>query len=38
VVEVTEGLADGDEIVTAGQIKIRDGVPVQPMPAPAPSS
>jgi RND family efflux transporter MFP subunit len=38
VVEVTEGLADGDEIVTAGQIKIRDGVPVQPMPVPAPSS
>ena len=38
MVEVTEGLADGDEIVTAGQIKIRDGVPVQPMPAPPPSS
>jgi hypothetical protein len=38
MVEVTEGLADGDEVVTAGQIKIRDGVPVQPMPPPRPSS
>jgi len=28
-VEVTEGLHAGDEIVTAGQLKLRDGAPVQ---------
>ncbi|HRF72526.1 MAG TPA: efflux RND transporter periplasmic adaptor subunit [Accumulibacter sp.] len=28
-VEVTEGLHAGDEIVTAGQLKLRDGTPVQ---------
>lgn len=27
-VEVVEGLAEGDTVVTAGQLKIRDGVPV----------
>lgn len=27
-VEILEGLAEGDEIVTAGQLKLRDGVPV----------
>jgi membrane fusion protein (multidrug efflux system) len=34
VVEVLEGLAAGDTIVTAGQLKIRDGMPVQPVPSP----
>jgi membrane fusion protein, multidrug efflux system len=28
-VEVVEGLADGDIVVTAGQLKLRDGVPVR---------
>ena len=28
-VEVREGLAPNDLVVTAGQLKIRDGVPVQ---------
>lgn len=28
-VEVTEGLAQGDLVVTAGQLKLRDGAPVQ---------
>lgn len=27
-VEIVEGLEEGDEIVTAGQLKLRDGVPV----------
>jgi membrane fusion protein (multidrug efflux system) len=27
-VEVVEGLAAGDTVVTAGQLKLRDGVPV----------
>ena len=31
-VEVTEGLNPGDEVVTAGQIKLRDGMPVNPIP------
>jgi hypothetical protein len=34
-VEVREGLAPGDMVVTGGLLKIRDGVPVQPQPAPA---
>ncbi|MBE0619907.1 MAG: efflux RND transporter periplasmic adaptor subunit, partial [Burkholderiales bacterium] len=32
-VEVTEGLAPGDEVVTAGQLKIRGGTAVKPIPA-----
>jgi membrane fusion protein (multidrug efflux system) len=28
-VEITEGLQAGDEVVTAGQLKLRDGVPVR---------
>ena len=30
-VEVVEGLADGDVVVTAGQLKLRDGAPVRPV-------
>jgi membrane fusion protein (multidrug efflux system) len=30
-VEVTEGLAAGDVVVTAGQLKLRDGAPVRPV-------
>jgi membrane fusion protein (multidrug efflux system) len=37
MVEVVEGLAAGDVVVTAGQIKLRDGAPVQPVVA-APTS
>jgi len=38
-VEIAKGLAPGDMVVTAGQLKIRDGVPVTVLPAkPAPSS
>lgn len=28
-VEILEGLAEGDQVVTAGQLKLRDGVPVR---------
>ena len=28
-VEITEGLKAGDEVVSAGQLKLRDGVPVR---------
>ena len=31
MVEITEGLGPEDEVVTAGQLKIRDGAPVQPV-------
>jgi membrane fusion protein (multidrug efflux system) len=31
MVEITEGLGPDDEVVTAGQLKIRDGVPVKPL-------
>jgi membrane fusion protein (multidrug efflux system) len=34
VVEVVEGLSPGDTVVTAGQIKLRNGVPVQIAPQP----
>lgn len=34
-VEVTSGLKDGDEVVVAGQLKLRDGAPVAPKPASA---
>ncbi len=30
--EITDGLAPGDVVVTAGQLKIRDGVQVKPVP------
>ena len=30
MVEIVEGLGPDDEVVTAGQLKIRDGAPVQP--------
>ena len=33
MVEITEGLGPEDEVVVAGQLKIRDGAPVQPLPA-----
>lgn len=36
-VEIVEGLHAGDEIVTAGQLKLRDGVPVRPANADASS-
>lgn len=29
MVEIVEGLQEGDEVVTAGQLKLRDGVPVK---------
>jgi membrane fusion protein (multidrug efflux system) len=32
MVEIIEGLAPDDEVVTAGQLKIRDGAEVQPVP------
>lgn len=32
--QITEGLAEGDVIVTAGQMKLRDGAPVMVMPNP----
>lgn len=32
-VEVVKGLAAGDIVITAGQIKVRPGMPVTPMPA-----
>ena len=32
-VEIAKGLAPGDMVVTAGQLKIRDGVPVMVLPA-----
>jgi membrane fusion protein (multidrug efflux system) len=35
-VEVTEGLRPGDDVVTAGQLKIRDGAAVNPNPPAAP--
>jgi membrane fusion protein, multidrug efflux system len=31
MVEITEGLAQGDVVVTAGQLKIRDGAAVEPV-------
>ncbi len=39
--EILKGLQDGDMVVTAGQLKLREGVPVQiaaaPTAAPAPA-
>jgi membrane fusion protein (multidrug efflux system) len=37
-VEVTEGLAAGDVVVTAGQLKLRDGAPVRPVGEGAPQA
>jgi membrane fusion protein (multidrug efflux system) len=34
-VEITSGLKDGEVVVIAGQQKLRDGVPVQPVAKPA---
>jgi membrane fusion protein (multidrug efflux system) len=31
MVEITEGLGPDDQVVTAGQLKIRDGAPVKPL-------
>jgi membrane fusion protein (multidrug efflux system) len=33
MVEITDGLGPGDEVVTAGQLRIRDGAPVKPVTA-----
>lgn len=35
-VQITEGLKAGQQVVTAGQIKLRDGIPVSVVPAAAP--
>jgi hypothetical protein len=35
MVEITEGLGPEDEVVTAGQLKIRDGAEVKPVGAEA---
>ncbi|MBM3565239.1 MAG: efflux RND transporter periplasmic adaptor subunit [Alphaproteobacteria bacterium] len=38
-VEIVKGVHPGESVVVAGQIKIRDGVPVRPIaPSPAPSA
>ncbi|MCC7015745.1 MAG: efflux RND transporter periplasmic adaptor subunit [Rhodospirillales bacterium] len=38
-VEITRGIAAGEEVVVAGQLKLQDGAPVQPVaPAPKPAS
>lgn len=36
--EVVDGLKPGDTVVTAGLLKIRDGMPVQILPPPAPAA
>ena len=36
MVEIVEGLKAGDSVVTAGQLKLRDGAAVKPVGAPAP--
>jgi len=38
LVEVISGLKDGDEIVSAGQLKLFDGAKVAPKPAAAPAA
>ncbi len=35
MVEITDGLVPEDEVVTAGQLKLRDGAEVKPVPPPA---
>ena len=37
-VEVVEGLSAGDEVVTAGQLKLRDGAPVRTLGERAPTA
>ena len=37
-VEITDGLKDGDVVVTAGQLKLRDGAPVRDVAAPPPGT
>lgn len=37
-VEIAEGLKAGDEVVSAGQLKLRDGVPVKAVPAGGPQA
>ncbi len=34
--EIVEGLSAGDEIITAGHMKVREGMPVSPIPAQVP--
>lgn len=34
LVEITGGLAAGDQVITGGQIKVRPGMPVTPLPPP----
>ena len=38
MVEIVEGLGPGETVVTGGQIKLRDGMPVKPLPAAPPGS
>ncbi len=37
-VEITEGLATGDIVITAGHMKLQDGMPAQPMQSPVPAA
>jgi len=37
-VQIVRGLAPGEEVVTAGQMKLQDGAPVRPVAAPKPGS
>ncbi len=37
-VEIVEGLQDGDVVITAGQLKVRDGAPVRPIGEGAPQA
>jgi membrane fusion protein (multidrug efflux system) len=37
-VEIMEGLSAGDMVVTEGQMKLRDGVPVTPLPSTPPQA
>ena len=34
MVQVVDGLKEGDEVVTAGQMKLHDGMGVAPLPSP----
>jgi len=37
-VEILEGLQPGDTVITAGQMKVRPGMPVTVLPLPAPKN